>query len=179
MQDCLLVGLVFCSARFCSCFKRSSQLQTLSSPLEQSPKNIALMPRQFYAWAFASRRLFAFLVVVRVSLDGQWKGFVARNLAIALPFAQHLPCSRSRHSHTCQAAPAAMRAVARALVARTKSNVEPIYKKQPKLVVGALALVAGVIWLAGQKRWRCRGRRSCWRYRHMLAEDWYQRQQRA
>jgi hypothetical protein len=43
-----------------------------------------------------------------------------------------------------------MRAVARALVARTKSNVEPIYKKQPKLVVGALALVAGVIWLAGQ-----------------------------
>jgi hypothetical protein len=43
-----------------------------------------------------------------------------------------------------------MRAVARALVARTKSNVEPIYKKQPRLVVGALALVAGVIWLAGQ-----------------------------
>ena len=43
-----------------------------------------------------------------------------------------------------------MRAVARALVARTKSNVEPIYKKQPKLVVGALALVAGVIWLAGR-----------------------------
>jgi len=43
-----------------------------------------------------------------------------------------------------------MRTVARALVARTKSNVEPIYKKQPKLVVGALALVAGVIWLAGQ-----------------------------
>ena len=43
-----------------------------------------------------------------------------------------------------------MRAVARALVSRTKSNVEPIYKKQPKLVVGALALVAGVIWLAGQ-----------------------------
>ena len=43
-----------------------------------------------------------------------------------------------------------MRAVARALVARTKSNVEPIYKKQPKLVVGALALVVGVIWLAGQ-----------------------------
>ena len=43
-----------------------------------------------------------------------------------------------------------MRAVARALVARTKSNVEPIYKKQPKLVVGALALVAGVVWLAGQ-----------------------------
>ena len=43
-----------------------------------------------------------------------------------------------------------MRAVARALVARTKSNVEPIYTKQPKLVVGALALVAGVIWLAGQ-----------------------------
>ena len=43
-----------------------------------------------------------------------------------------------------------MRAVARALVARTKSNVEPIYKKQPKLVVGALALVAGVLWLAGQ-----------------------------
>ena len=43
-----------------------------------------------------------------------------------------------------------MRAVARALVARTKSNVEPIYKKQPKLAVGALALVAGVIWLAGQ-----------------------------
>ena len=43
-----------------------------------------------------------------------------------------------------------MRAVARALVARTKSNVEPIYKKQPKLVVGALALVAGIIWLAGR-----------------------------
>ena len=43
-----------------------------------------------------------------------------------------------------------MRAVARALVARTKSNVEPIYKKQPKLVVGALALVAGVLLLAGQ-----------------------------
>ena len=43
-----------------------------------------------------------------------------------------------------------MRAVARALVSRTKSNVEPIYKKQPKLVVGALALVAGVIWLLGQ-----------------------------
>ena len=43
-----------------------------------------------------------------------------------------------------------MRAVARALVSRTKSNVEPIYKKQPRLVVGALALVAGVIWLAGQ-----------------------------
>ena len=35
-------------------------------------------------------------------------------------------------------------------MSRTKSNVEPIYKKQPKLVVGALALVAGVIWLAGQ-----------------------------
>jgi hypothetical protein len=43
-----------------------------------------------------------------------------------------------------------MRAVARALVARTKSNVEPIYKKQPKLVLGALALLAGVLWLAGQ-----------------------------
>ena len=43
-----------------------------------------------------------------------------------------------------------MRAVARALVSRTKSNVEPIYKKQPKLVVGALALVAGVIWLRGK-----------------------------
>ena len=42
-----------------------------------------------------------------------------------------------------------MRAVARALVARTKSNVEPL-NKQPKLVVGALALVAGVLWLAGQ-----------------------------
>ena len=43
-----------------------------------------------------------------------------------------------------------MRAVARALVARTKSNVEPIYKKQPRLVFGGFALIAGVIWLAGQ-----------------------------
>ena len=71
-----------------------------------------------------------------------------------------------------------MRAVARALVAQTKSNVEPIYKKQPKLVVGALCSRRRSHMAGGTKRWRCRGWRSCWRYRHLLAADWYQRVQR-